>query len=260
MDNSLQTILLNANKFAQISSAAYSDEEQFSTEVLKYNYSEVKFFEADDTQVYVLSNENEVVTVFRGTEKKLKDILTDLNFVKTDFDIGSVHSGFLKAHNLIWKELEIYYRSKLKSQKHYVIGHSLGGALATINAARLLKSNITITSVYTFGQPRIGDLTFAEWFKSNLDESMFRFVNNEDFVTTVPKIGFYHVGQQYYFDSFGKLHVGIPIWKKIIDWIFSKIIRKYDLAGDFPNDFADHGIAEYIKLIEKSLSIDPRDG
>lgn len=42
-----------------------------------------------------------------------------------------------------------------KNRKLYVAGHSLGGALATVAAARLaLGDNMDIAGIYTIGSPR----------------------------------------------------------------------------------------------------------
>ena len=47
------------------------------------------------------------------------------------------------------------YNEEGKNRKLYVAGHSLGGALATLAAARLHYSDdVNISSMYTFGSPR----------------------------------------------------------------------------------------------------------
>ncbi|KAJ1372520.1 hypothetical protein KIN20_034696 [Parelaphostrongylus tenuis] len=64
-------------------------------------------------------------------------------------------------------------------------GHSLGGALATLAAARIARNywrgdQITI---YTFGQPRVGDVEFALSFDKMIKES-YRVVFRRDVCTT----------------------------------------------------------------------------
>lgn len=51
-----------------------------------------------------------------------------------------------------------------KKVKVYVTGHSLGGAIATLTAARMIEEGRTTPEqlkLYTFGSPRVGDLDFA---------------------------------------------------------------------------------------------------
>ena len=49
---------------------------------------------------------------------------------------------------------DLYYEEG-KNRKLYVAGHSLGGALATITAARLVfEDDINISAMYTMGSPR----------------------------------------------------------------------------------------------------------
>lgn len=48
-----------------------------------------------------------------------------------------------------------FYNEEGKSRKLYVAGHSLGGALATVAAARLVfVDNMNVAGVYTIGSPR----------------------------------------------------------------------------------------------------------
>ena len=62
-----------------------------------------------------------------------------------------------------------------------ITGHSLGGALAILAAADLVPYYGRIHSIYTFGQPRIGNQQFAEWFQ-NLHQNTFRIVHYADVV------------------------------------------------------------------------------
>src|SRR5258708_21629112 len=80
-------------------------------------------------------------------------------------------------------------------QSFMVIGHSLGGSLATLTAAALamlspgLKDKLTI---YTFASPRVGLLDFAASFNKAVGTS-FRIWNTLDIVPEVPTFPFIHV-------------------------------------------------------------------
>ncbi|CAG8658654.1 5532_t:CDS:2 [Acaulospora morrowiae] len=76
---------------------------------------------------------------------------------------------------------------KTTKKKLFVTGHSLGGGLAT---AKLLQhdnslSNI-LSGVYTYGQPNVGDIQFAESFGPELSKKMFHHTYNNDCVPRIP--------------------------------------------------------------------------
>ncbi|VDL85693.1 unnamed protein product, partial [Nippostrongylus brasiliensis] len=67
-------------------------------------------------------------------------------------------------------------------------GHSLGGALAALAAARIAKQGFRSgdqITMYTFGEPRVGDLTFATNFDSMIKNS-YRVVFGRDSIPHLP--------------------------------------------------------------------------
>ncbi len=52
------------------------------------------------------------------------------------------------------------------SHHSMLAGHSLGAAIAQLTSMDLLKAGIPITSLYDFGQPRIGDKAYATFANS----------------------------------------------------------------------------------------------
>jgi predicted lipase len=68
-----------------------------------------------------------------------------------------------------------------------VAGHSLGAAMATLALPDIEASlNIKVTSVFTFGSPRVGDDAFARAYNTAFGRRSFRIVNTSDIVTSVP--------------------------------------------------------------------------
>ena len=86
------------------------------------------------------------------------------------------------------------------------MGHSLGGALATVCASFLMKLGLATpehTKLLTFGQPRTGDRDFAQWHDATVRRtptvplivSLFQFlysyrvVHHMDVVPHIPPLG-----------------------------------------------------------------------
>lgn len=158
-----------------------------------------------DTQALIVSNEEAVMLVFRGTEPDVyQDVLADAYLTPTEFPGGGqVHSGFYKAlSGACWARIQaVLQRPALKDKPLWISGHSLGAALAMVAGAQLNPAGI-----YNFGSPRVGDGAFCDRFNAlNLQ----RFVNCSDLVTQVPVqdvLGFQHGGIVRYFDASGGLH------------------------------------------------------
>ncbi len=255
----------NALRLAEAAQLAYKPIRKVKSQVKKkWGFDKCIFFDKKHTQAYMIANEEIVILAFRGTEKKvIQDWLTDLNFklVKGPFSFGRVHKGFNTALGHVWKDIrKVLKRLKTNKQSLFITGHSLGGALATLAAARFIERHVYVDGLYTFGQPRVGNKNFVHSFDLLLKKRAFRFVNNEDIVTRVPPrvAGYKHIGTVIYFDSFGKLQKGTTKWRMFLDRGKSKLIRAVDRYGQlkeqFPNGLNDHGIDQYIKGIKNNLA------
>ncbi|KPI87534.1 hypothetical protein ABL78_3377 [Leptomonas seymouri] len=90
----------------------------------------------------------------------------------------------------------------------YVTGHSLGGALACLCAYSLRRMLLLIeypepdVVVYTYGQPRIGNLIFKQHYNRAVP-CTFRVVNESDVVSGFSILGGHHVGTQVNVDRHG---------------------------------------------------------
>jgi hypothetical protein len=155
-----------------------------------------------------------VIIAFRGTEPtKWSDIVTDLKVWKTSLapDWGEVHSGFRAAFDSVapllrakLDELSGQSASESKKVGIWVTGHSLGGALATLMAAEILRraeagAPLELRGVYTYGSPRVGDKAFRARLAAAAAKHgthIVRFRNGNDIVTAMPRVlEFEHVGR-----------------------------------------------------------------
>lgn len=154
--------------------------------------------------------DNEIIVAFSGTDPfNLRMWIDDLDFFKTDYpyctDIGcQVHEGFYKTYLSAVDQIRNLTESYLAQYPTASIsctGHSLGAALASHCAADLYAQfspshpNLVYTSPYTFGLPRVGDETYANWFKSDaLPFDSYRVVHRKDPVPQLPlqSMGFHH--------------------------------------------------------------------
>ncbi len=120
--------------------------------------------------------------VFRGTHD-FRDWLSNINVLPGDWPGGGrVHRGFVEALDQVWDEIDAAL-SILDDDggQIFYTGHSLGGAMATLAAARRAPDGL-----YTFGAPRVGDAAFN---RSLADIPVHRIVNDRDIVAMVPTPG-----------------------------------------------------------------------
>jgi hypothetical protein len=233
-----------------------------------------------DTQAFMFKTKDFVMIAFRGSQE-MQDWRTNARTrfekfaLKTKMEpleedttppIGQVHRGFQAAWQSVeegvLKQLEIWSAGRKSNFPIFISGHSLGGALATVAAASLVKQGLkNIQGVYTFGQPRVGDFIFVSEIGRALKGKVFRFVNNNDIVPHVPppylpwnptRI-YLHFGQLFYFNSSGAL-VKQPGW----------LYRRFDsLIGLARASFKqgldaidDHRMEFYISNLEKTLEVE----
>jgi len=138
--------------------------------------------------------QGEVLVAIRGTVPGIQDIGTDLNI---GLQIGPtgwpVHAGFNDTFKSFKKELHDYFINKNPTHVHCV-GHSLGGALATITAAWLSDNKIAGASLYTFGSPRTGTIGFSHSLTRNMKaENIYRVHHTADPISMIPLFPFSHV-------------------------------------------------------------------
>ena len=165
-----------------------------------------------------------------------------------------VHQGFYTALNTVWQKVErtiSRFRAN-KPKSLWFEGHSLGAALATLAVARLRDQDLPVDGLYTFGQPRTGDRTFARNLNLDFKPYAFRIVNNNDIVTRAPPRGlkYSHIGTFKYFTESGELKGDISFWNRFLDRMRGRAEDIFEWGSD---GIKDHNMAEYRSLIEKAL-------
>ncbi|EMD39926.1 hypothetical protein CERSUDRAFT_112169 [Gelatoporia subvermispora B] len=177
--------------------------------------------DGNDVQLYFVGywpSQNAVVVSHEGTDPTqfLSD-LTDTDIVMENLNTTLfpgisnsifVHSGFANEHAKTAPAILAETRSLIQQRgadSVVLVGHSLGGALAELDALFMtmnLPSDVSIKSV-TYGTPRVGDPAYASFFDSQVPD--FTRVNNEkDPIPIVPGrfLGFEH--------PHGEVHIVAP--------------------------------------------------
>lgn len=213
---------------------AYEPWHAFARDVFVQRLDELGFHEFHcwdhgDTQAYYCKHKEtgKRVLAFRGTQvDKFRDVVTDLRFLKTKgpAGYGRVHRGFKNALDLIWGEVvaflvPLFHTETEENGEEWdmtLVGHSLGGALATMAGAYMLSSDIISnpTSIVTWGAPRVGNPCFAEVMDHTFTfkGGHRRYVNGCDWVPTMPPciFNYKHSGIEIYLDDNGTAHVRAP--------------------------------------------------
>ncbi|MGH8508526.1 MAG: lipase family protein [Gammaproteobacteria bacterium] len=252
--------LFNANNalcLAAAANLAYEESPMPESVVSQWGFEKYRFIGAKGTQGFVCGNAKLLLIVFRGTEpEKLKDWLTNIMIEPVAGPAGEIHKGFWGAVTGVWPQIQqalTEYRTN--HQPIWVGGHSLGGALALLTAARLqLQEQTLVQGVYTFGQPRAGNYSFAKAFDRVLEGRAIRFVNNNDVVPHVPLSGpvqrYWHTKGLIYIDADGNLKPDIPYLKRLRDSLRG---AAQDLGKLGPDALKDHSMDNYVRHIRQSI-------
>jgi predicted lipase len=155
---------------------------------------------------------NTAYVVFRGTEvDNIENWCTDIDAIQITYPLGDgeVHQGFYNAWLSIKSQVQIGIDEILPGITNVIFtGHSLGAALAAFAVLEVgtgLNFDYGVSiSVYTFGEPRVGNQQFAGYWDSQISAS-YRIVNNNDIVPHLPfiSLGFWHTTMEYWYTGDG---------------------------------------------------------
>lgn len=191
--------------FARISNLAYKSPKEANKIFKKMGFKST-FYDRDGSQAYIVENDNDLIIACRGTEpKEWSDIKTDLNIdrVSSKSGQGLVHQGFRDYTDKIWEPVKTHVLKNL-NKNVWLTGHSLGAAMSTLMAKRLVLDplNVEIQALFTFGSPRVGDRKYINQFNNKVVHH--RWVNDGDIVTKIPfSPWYYHCGKKHHIGQDG---------------------------------------------------------
>jgi triacylglycerol lipase len=142
----------------------------------------------------------EIVIATRGTAGKA-DVGTDINIAITTGPTGhSIHKGFGTTFKSYVQQLNEFIKQQnlgFKPTAVHCMGHSLGGALANLNAAACAELGFN-SYLYTVAAPRVGLVPYAEHLSKKLNAAhVYRVANEADVVTMLPCYPFVHSPYQH---------------------------------------------------------------
>ncbi|KAI9297829.1 alpha/beta-hydrolase [Neoconidiobolus thromboides FSU 785] len=175
------------------------------------------------TRSFIALNEIEkkIIISFRGSNQ-FHNFISDFKLFKLNYQLVEayngtksdnknnirIHRGFFQCSESLKKNITLSLKklyskdSKYKDYHIILTGHSLGGSMAVL-AALYLKQEFDLNSndlsVYTYGQPRIGNSNFVNLIQQN-QLKIIRVTNRNDPIPHSPPaiLGFHHHGNELY--------------------------------------------------------------
>ncbi len=233
----------------KLSRHAYRSKQRAEGETAALDLTGFHWFTNESTQAFSATDADHLYVAFRGTEAHPIDWIKNAQFKPVVGELGGeVHSGFHSGVDEVWEDVLAVVEDTGKPV--VLTGHSLGGALATLVAARVHEAGNAVAGVYTYGQPRVGHGDFRSPYESRLGDVTYRFINHIDLVTRVPLLlqGYRHIGKRIYFDGAGAAHVGASAWRIALDDVKYRLAQfgRIQAAGLSP-----HEMSAYVNLVER---------
>ena len=217
-------ILYNFQLLSQYAAAAYCEENNNSTGTpvtcrtgacaMVEVANATSYLEFEDSKMYDNTGyiaidhfHRLVVLSFRGSVSKANWKI-DRQLIRVHTDLChkcKVHKGFWRSWSQIQDNTLGMVKAVMDKHPKYqlaVTGHSLGGAIATLAAAKIRNSSEPYadnTLLVTFGSPRIGNKRTAEFLTKQSDHS-FRVTAVDDIIPRLPfhTFGYYHMSPEYW--------------------------------------------------------------
>eukprot|EP00128_Syssomonas_multiformis_P014249 Colp12_sorted_trinity150504_noHs@22353 len=184
----------------------------------RYNMTLIKVLSnpALHVQGFVIANhaKKEILYAFRGTV--MTDVVNwasdiDIRTIKPAFNLvprdALVHNGFYSNYMSVHDQVHDAFMiaSRDYPYKHVIVGHSLGGAMATLCAIDLFSKYEVQLKLYTYASPRVMNPVLADWINGIFVHR--RVVNQIDIVPKLPTeiMGFKHIAQEIWIQPDGSL-------------------------------------------------------
>lgn len=131
-------------------------------------------------------------------------------------------------------------KSQYPNKQVIMTGHSQGGALAFLFALDLARYSSAPNLVYTFGQPRVGNTQFANYYQGKVPNT-FRVVNYADAVPHTPPrwYSYTHGGHEIWYNPRGMTNYY---------WCSSENSNCANSVVFWNFSFTDHFISNYEKV------------
>lgn len=195
---------------AMSSAWAYSDGETLANKLHDYGFvsNTVLHFSTVNLPLFVAAGGFFIrsadgrlgVLIFRGTEPAdTMNWLAHADRSLQPFHGGMIHAGVHANVEAIWGHVDQLLNAAALGpdgrgeglSSLYLAGHGLGAAMAVVVAARLFTNDYAdlqplVKGVYTYGQPMVGDLTFARQCGERFGDRVFRHVFRHDPVPSLP--------------------------------------------------------------------------
>jgi GTP-binding protein EngB required for normal cell division len=198
-----------AKMLSLLCSKTYENEPRTISDKVTFSLQNEQIIEPSDPDVSLLALsgilDDELIIAFRGTviakegqsSKSWREMflnmicnglaVADSSHYQSKYNPhayeGMVHPGFAWLIEKFLPDIQDIIKNS-NAKQICLTGHSLGGALATLAAYRLIN-NFPLISVYTFGCPRVGDQDFKEQY-TKYKIKHFRFENKNDIIPHLP--------------------------------------------------------------------------
>lgn len=217
-----------------MSDVAYSIKSDKSSKVMKsmeyiqdlgYQIEHVYMHKSNHTLLLILGRLDRIVIVFRGTTD-VEHWKTDMNLRMTsiekvllstgmnhpiqksrDWRNAMTHKGFSDAYKSVSEPILEKVSAMMNESPRpiYFTGHSLGGALASLCSVDIAISlGTTDLFVCTIGSPKVGNYYFQRLY-NEIVPAHWRIAMRSDIITTLPRMGYHHVGKRVALTSSGEI-------------------------------------------------------
>lgn len=185
----------NQSSAVVLTQVAYLMEQSTPTinaQMHQWGFSNVNILQLNDGfRAAIGEHEAFVLLSIRGTatwdENRSNAVFRQAEFPPELEMEGKIHEGFLHGFMSSIEPLNNLLRQYDLQQKPIVVtGHSRGGALAILHALKLFQGGADVRAIYTFGQPRTGNLEFHRFVNDKFPRNYHRIIHEQDITPQVP--------------------------------------------------------------------------